>query len=313
MDLTWDCAPRQTPALLATPVKRVACLERPSPPKAHHSQPSRLSSPKQSRSKIPPKASLKKLQEQLPLDPGEPEHGSWLSLDPIGKPRCLACADFRATTDKLANLQRHGSSARHVSNVKALLGASLDAPLRSPLHPSAEEFKGVLDHRRKHLALTAPSDVAGAKKQAQMTWCLGEAHADETRQFLQGVSTMAVLQDVRQDMLCIRFAAAASQTFEIRRGLLGCLSGFGTGAKALKDATLTILRDACTSRANRPHSASRPAPSPVVDEILLAHLIKSVEMFVADGANDEQQKREAVFWPGWRRARLPWHQDGGSR
>ena len=286
MDLAWDEAPRPRPApLLATPVKRVNRLERPAPPKAERSQPSRLSPPKLRRSNTKHPALLKKLQKLLPLDPGEPEHGSWLSLDPMGKPRCLACEDFIASSAKLGNLQRHGTCTKHVKNAAVLLGASLG----SDAHPSAEEFKAVLGQRRKHLALSAPSDVAGAKKQAQMTWCLGEAYADETRRFFKSVSTMAILQDVRKDMLCIRFAAAGSRTFEIRRGLLGCLSGFGTGAKALKDATLTILRDACTSRANRPAGSLQPPQSPVVDEALLAHLIKSVEMFVADGANDEQK------------------------
>ncbi len=131
----------------------------------------------------------------------------------------------------------------------ALLGGYTGPPLGNP---SAAEFKTVLDLRRKHLAHSAPSDVAGAEKQAQMTWCLGQAHDDEVRQFFKKVKTIALLQDVRKNMLCIRYAAAASDTFEIRRGLLGCACGFGTDAKALKDATLTLLRDFCTPRADRP-------------------------------------------------------------
>ncbi len=117
MDFTWDGVPRPRPEpQLATPVKRVNRQERPSPPKASHSQPSRPSPPNTSRSKTLDRALLKKLQKLLPLDPGEPEHGSWLSFDPMGKPRCLACEDFIASSAKLANLQRHGTCATHVSN-----------------------------------------------------------------------------------------------------------------------------------------------------------------------------------------------------
>lgn len=181
---------------------------------------------------------------------------------------------------KLYNLRRHGCGAAHLKK----LGRE---PLSSVGAPAINDFQQVLAHRRASESFRADSAVAGSKKASRLTWCLAEATRDEDRQFMAKACTTAILQDMRKDVLCIRFAAANAK-LEVRRGILGCASQFGTSAAKIRDATLKVVREFCSPRLHPPEGA-RLQGVPDVNEKLLAHVLSTVELCVADAAADEQK------------------------
>jgi hypothetical protein len=195
---------------------------------------------------------------------------------------CSACPQVKLF-QKLYNLQRHGRSAAHLKR----LGRE---PLSSVGAPALKDFQQVLAHRRASESFRADSAVAGCKKASRLSWCLAEALRDEERQFMAKACTIAVLQDMRKDVLCIKYAAA-NANLEVRRGILGCASRFGTTAADIKDATLKVVRDFCTPRLHPPAGARRlqaPDLSSSVDN-LQSHVLSAIELCVADGAADEQK------------------------
>lgn len=225
-------------------------------------------------------AALGKWKKLLPIDKKDPSKGSWLAVSGDGRRLiCSVCPHIKLF-QKLYNLRRHGCGAAHLKK----LGRE---PLSSVGAPAISDFQQVLAHRRASESYRADRAVAGSKKAGRLSWCLAEAMRDEDRQFMAKACTIAVLQDMRKDVLCIRFAAANAK-LEVRRGILGCASQFGTTAAQIRDATLKLVREFCSPRLHPPEGA-RHLRAPDVNEELLAHVLSTVELCVADAAADEQK------------------------
>ena len=122
-------------------------------------------------------------------------------------------------------------------------------------------------------------------KLKKMSWCLSEALLDEVRAFLRKAASIGIRQDAAAPRLLIRFAAA-SETCESRRGVLGVAVNFGTTSNDIKNATVSILHNFCTRRWMPP---GRPAWNPTFNGELYQHLVDRVRLFDADAASDEQR------------------------
>ena len=128
--------------------------------------------------------------------------------------------------------------------------------------------------------------VGQRNKVRKMQWCLAEAHRNIDKKHIRASSSIALIQDVRAAKLLVRYRATAPKGYRTRRGILGVISVPDGSSLKLKDATLQVLAEASTIRAQMPY---RPLASPAVfDKKAFAHLCVTVDQFTADSAADEQ-------------------------
>ena len=220
----------------------------------------------------------------LPFDHRQPQLGSWLLCVGQGV-GCHICKSFKPEGLKLTNLQRHARSREHCEGVDAHLGRPSKP---RDCAPPAAAFEAVLADRQRGVAYRQTArHTAGAEKAMQITWCLAEALKDIDRIALLGSQSIAIHQDMRGSLLCIRFCCAGG--FQVRRGILGMASEFGTSAPEIRTATLDIVTRACTPRSQPPRRSQGPRQTPIVDAVLFAHVCATIEIFDADGASDEQK------------------------
>ena len=128
----------------------------------------------------------------------------------------------------------------------------------------------------------------GRTKATAMAWCLYEAYRDEERDFLAKAICMSVAQDAstRGHMLLTRYVACGP-TLERRCGVLRLAPEKVSGAVGLAEATRKAIRSMAYRRL--PHSKQFKPRQPVEKLADLArHLEHITEVFVADGAADEQ-------------------------
>ena len=133
------------------------------------------------------------------------------------------------------------------------------------------------------------------RKQATMAWCLFEALRDQEREFLRTASCMSLAQDSRAGRLLTRWVACggSDQELVVRSGVLQLHRGQAAGAVSLQLATRKGLRTFATSRRNG--QCMHPSRvQPKLDRKLLAHMTAITEVFVADGAADEQMAGELL-------------------
>lgn len=220
----------------------------------------------------------------LPIDHRHPQSGSWLLRLGHGV-GCHICKSFKPQGLKLTNLQRHAKSREHCEGVDAHLGRPSNP---RDVAPPATAFEAVLADRQRGVAYRQTSRLtAGAEKAKQITWCLAEALKDVDRVALRSAQSIAIHQDMRAALLCIRFCC--SDGLQVRRGILGMISDFGTSAAEIRTATLDIVTQACTPRSQPPRRSQGHREAPVVDAVLFSHVCSSIEIFDADGAADEQK------------------------
>lgn len=283
--LCWDSAD-PTPATLALPPKTTA---RSRGHQVKHHLPGKHPLPRRA-------ATLTAWKQRLPLDPGSPSLGSWLTRIKGTSLGCIACEEGWATcSDRMrySNLVRHSRTRAHQKNVEKLLGRKIcpDPDVAPPL----ELFVAVLRDRRRGLSFRAsgkgelPGGPVKEEKIVRLTWCLGEALLDEDREFFgrPGV-VLAIHQDVRADFLCCRYASCCPHDLTRREGVLGLIQDAGGSSAELAEATSVMFQQICTPRLSPPRRSKQLKP-PTADPTLLAKLTASVELFVADGASDEQK------------------------
>lgn len=275
MDLSWAEVPDRRPASKSS--IGGAVQQQPMCAKA-----SRPSEPRVAL--IAVERAVREWSKSLPFDPSQPELGSWLLRVGRGV-GCHVCKDFKPNGLKLTNLQRHARSREHCKGVDVRLGRPSNP--RDDAPPVAA-FEAVLADRQRGVAYRQTARAtAGAEKALQITWCLAEALKDVDRAALRSSQSIAIHQDMRGSLLCIRFCCADS--FQARRGILGMASDFGTSAAEIRTATLDIVSKACTPRSRPPRRSQGPQESPIVDESLFSHVCATIEIFDADGASDEQK------------------------
>lgn len=250
---------------------------------------------KQQQAVRPPRSeTVRSWKARCPLDPGNPDFGSWLAMLPGNrKLGCLACQWLLpGGRVRFSNLRRHGRTHLHERNVTKLLGRP---PAACDGAPQLEFFKCVLEDRRKGLSLRTSSKesatglLGGREKVLRATWCLGEAAAEEDRRFFRLPDiVIAIHQDVRKSTLCARYAAVSAQKMQFRRGVLGLVEDCGSSAPDLATATKIMYKEMCTPffAAPRRHKLSVP---PCCDSGLLHKMLAETELFAADAATDEQK------------------------
>ena len=138
------------------------------------------------------------------------------------------------------------------------------------------------------------------KKSATMAWCLFEALREEERQFLAEASCMSLAQDSRAGRLLTRWVACGGSDRElvVRSGVLQLHRGQVAGAVALHQATWKGLLAFATRRRRGNMTMLEPRQAERVDKKLCAHLAAITEVFVADGAADEQMAGH-LLRPSW--------------
>ena len=207
--------------------------------------------------------------------------GSWAQLNVRGQSLQICC------------LRTHQRSSRHdrarTMFLLALAGVdSTDVLEASVAAPPLQNFILLLQKlRESHGRLT--------RKQHTMAWCLFEALREEERSFLATASCMTLAQDARANRLLTRWVACGSSSHElvVRSGVLQLHRGDAAGAVALQLTTRKGLKNFATKRRVGPNMHHLRVQQQL-DQGLHDHLVAITEVFVADGAADEQMAGELL-------------------
>ena len=241
-------------------------------------------------------------ESQLPLDPSGTVPGSWLASewteDNRFKVYCLPCSRIYKNLPavrnnwakdgimtlgglRLEHARRHDGSDIHQTAVAAFLCTpkkDTDNEIRSRSHLK-QALASCWDKTRKgeSFVVAADEDIGSRRKVERLTWCLGQACQAKAREILAAASTIALHQDAREGVLCVRYAACSRDGKVLERGLLGCAHNFGTKSQHIRDAVQKILTVMCTDSKN------------CLDADLYEHIRATVELLDGDGASDEQR------------------------
>ena len=238
-----------------------------------------------------------KWRKELLLDPEQPCLGSWISgkwITPYSfSVICHPCAQkyghqpdasswATGAVKTVASLQlgharRHGSSFLHQEAIKHLKGGAQDIEEEKPVrnkHELQSALKKTWDEVRKGSSFAAVSgDETGSRaKVARLTTVLGTAVQEQDREALRKAYTIALHQDTREGVLCLRYACASLDSKVLQRGVCGFCHHPGTKSEDIQAGVLSILQDLCGE-----------------DDDLLLHICDSVELIDSDGASDEQK------------------------
>ena len=128
-----------------------------------------------------------------------------------------------------------------------------------------------------------------------MAWCLFEALRDQERKFLATASCMSLAQDSRAGRLLTRWVASggSDRDLVVKSGVLQLHRGQAAGAVLLQLATRKGLKNFATLRRHGGATLFMRV-EPKLDRQLWAHLNAITEVFVADGAADEQMAGELL-------------------
>ena len=199
-------------------------------------------------------------------------------------------ANYAVRTDlTLARLLRHEHTAGHLRAVQAHffhLGLTTDPAGDGLPAPASADFLALLD-RVTRGELEAQTR-GGRKRSTSMAWCLYEAFREEERAFLDKAICMSVAQDAstRGHMLLTRYVAC-SPNMERRSGVLRITPAKAAGAVDLARAVRKAVRSMAYMRV--PHAGLlKLKKAAALVEDLAGHLEEITEVFVADGAADEQ-------------------------
>jgi len=178
--------------------------------------------------------------------------------------------------------ERHKRSVRNILHQVGLVDAEGILPA-----PPAEEFAMLLTRIRKgELESTCRGD---RQKQTTMSWCLFEAQREKERNFLANAVCLSVAQDasIRGPLLLTRYVACGPSLERVSGILRVADAQRISGAEDLANSVFKGFRDMATAR--RPHpTMMQPARPAKRLKTLEAHLASITEVFVADGAADEQ-------------------------
>jgi hypothetical protein len=189
---------------------------------------------------------------------------------------------------KKSQLVKHHESGRHKRSTHQFLQLrGLDAAGDSVAAPSVEEFAQLLQRIRR-TELEAPRR-GSYRKHTTMAWCLYEAHREVERKVLAKAVCVSLVQDasVRGPLLLTRYVACGPLLQRSSGIMRIARSGKHSGAQHLADAVLGSIREMATK--GRKHACMyRPRQKPRRLVAFARHLAAIVEVFVADGAADEQ-------------------------
>ncbi|MFM7984303.1 MAG: hypothetical protein ACKPKO_33765, partial [Candidatus Fonsibacter sp.] len=127
------------------------------------------------------------------------------------------------------------------------------------------------------------------RKRTTMAWCLYEAHKYKERKFLAKAACMSIAQyaSTRGPLLLTRYVACGPSLGRVSGILRVADAKQIAGAPDLAKSVLRGIRAMATER--RPHASMYEPAGPLKRLKGFAdHLVSITEVFVADGASDEQ-------------------------
>lgn len=185
----------------------------------------------------------------------------------------------------LNNVTRHAHFKCHQ---EALFDLGLPHVAPDLEAPSAASFLKVSEHCQKASAWShGVGSVGGRRKITSMMTCLAQAIFRADQCFLKTAMSIMLHCDVRRNRLAIRFRAA-NMALEARVGLLGVSRIASHSSVHIRDGFIEALKLFCT-RAG------------AIDEELLYHILRKVEILDGDAAADGQlamsMLRSSGFFP----------------
>lgn len=231
-------------------------------------------------------------EKQLLINSGKPELGSWLAgqwdQDTLQFTLiCKTCVSKHGQTDcpwttgkksfQLGHATKHQSSWAHKMSVAEFTTE------QEPEPASREQLRAALqkvweDTQKGGNFKSISGDQTGSRsKCARMTDVLGKACKLQDQEIVRQAWTMAIHQDVRQGVLCVRFAASSLDCQKVGRGILGFCHHFGTKSEHIVEAVQEVVLDFCSCADGN------------IDTELYEHICASVELIDSDGASDEQK------------------------
>ena len=227
-------------------------------------------------------------QKELPMDPDHPEIGSW--LDGVWEDTfavvCKCCRAVQAanswatgittlTAFQKCHALRHHNCETHIKSVQKFLGRVIQqddnkTALQQALGEAwADAVKGLSFK-------AASNNTTGSRhKVARLIETLGEGLKENDRKVIRAASVVALHQDAREGVLCVRYTASTETS--VHHGVVGFAHNWGTTSAHLVEAVQQVLRDFCTDYQGR------------FDEGLLRHFCQVTELLNGDGASDEQR------------------------
>ncbi|CAK9092657.1 Uncharacterized protein SCF082_LOCUS43606 [Durusdinium trenchii] len=238
----------------------------------------------------------KKWASELLIDPNQPHLGSWIAgrwtSDFHFSVMCLPCAQkYGKDSDnpwvvgglklvsslQLGHAKRHQDSFLHQEAVKHLASGSdhleSDKPVRNkPELRTALQLAWDSCRKGSSFAAASSDEIGSREKVGRLTRALGTALKKTDQEVLRKAYTIALHQDTRQGVLCLRYACASLDSSVVHRGVCGFCHNPGTKSEDIEAGVLSILDDLCDG-----------------DHELLLHVCDSVELIDSDGASDEQK------------------------
>ena len=233
-----------------------------------------------------------KWEKELLINAQKPKLGSWLAGQWDEETLqfslvCRTCVAKHGRTDcpwttgkssmQLCHARKHQESWMHKISVAKFSGEEEPEPCsRENLREALEKVWRETRKGANFSSMTG-DDTGSRMKIARMTEVLGHACKRESQELVRAAWTLALHQDVRHGVLCVRFSASSLDSQMIGRGVLGFCHNFGTKSEHIVEAVHEILVDFCSGRDG------------TVDKDLYEHICQSVELLDADGASDEQK------------------------
>jgi len=149
-------------------------------------------------------------------------------------------AKFAVQQPLFCNLLEHQQGVAHRMSCKTpvkLPGGTL------PAHaPSKDEFAAVWDFMVRHHSHGREGipGIGTWRKTRRMEWCLAEARRVLDRRFMSTATVASLMQDGRGNNLLIRLVATNKQ-LDVRRFVMGLERDCGSGAVAVRDATVLAM------------------------------------------------------------------------
>ena len=207
---------------------------------------------------------------------------------------CCACAmagveskfaDFRIDSLSKFIVQQHAHTEQHRASLAKLCGTPFK---EKEMAPPQKHWELVLDAIALGGSFKKGVDSVGTQsKIRRMIWCLAESMPDGDRMFLKRLASLTLMRDESKGKLVIRYIASDMEA-NVRRGHLGVISNFGTGAHsivaALKDACLQFFTPGLGAPAR---TDGGQVDTGKFDKEGYQHMLNKVEFLVADSASDE--------------------------
>ena len=156
--------------------------------------------------------------------------------------------------------------------------------------PTVQDFQKTWAAVRGGRALDFLGTAAGRFKNRRVIFCLAEGVRQLDRAFLARCSSMTLSQDVSNSRQLARFWGA-TDTLEVRAGILGMARDGGTGHKAILRKTLSTLEDFCTpyrgAPPRGPSGGDRRVPAQRMDDLYNHIRNEATEVWNTDAGADE--------------------------